>query len=309
MKKILAMTLALSLAALTFASCGDTASDSKADETTTTTTAAAEESSEEEAESEAPAETEAPAESEAEETEAPAESEAEEEGEGEAAEPAEFDITKVTGYDENATETVFELTDQISDAWGSSFGSDFIDARSFDRDKDIHMVVDFEYVESYNQMIEEGVTDQHKTQIVIGPSRANGWSKFGETFEGLITDYPSVNDPDLTDYVVANGEDLATPETKDNKPKIEQEWPDVFVKGDGFIKIGNHDVKQIEFTIPAEEVNKLIDNAFTAPTDDADTEHGWDGVLFQLGGNMYLTKITIDQGNVFMNSTIIDSGM
>ena len=155
-------------------------------------------------------------------------------------------------------------------------------------------------------MIADEATDQHKTQIVIGPCHANGWNKFGEEFEGLVTDYPSVNDPNLTEYEVANGEDLATPETKDNKPKKEQVWPDVFVKGDGFIKIGNHDVTSIEFTIPAAEINKLIDNA----TPDPDNEEAWgDGILFQIGGNMYITKITIDQGNIFTRGQIAKSGM
>lgn len=65
MKKVLAMTLALTMSALMFASCGDEtdSSESKAEATTTTTTAA---------ETEAPAESEAPAETTAEEDEAPA---------------------------------------------------------------------------------------------------------------------------------------------------------------------------------------------------------------------------------------------
>lgn len=65
MKKLLAMTLALTMAAVTFASCGDSGNNtsSKAEETTTTTAA----------ETEAPAETTAP-----EETEEPAETTAEE---------------------------------------------------------------------------------------------------------------------------------------------------------------------------------------------------------------------------------------
>ena len=319
MKKMLAMTLALTMSALVFASCGDTADESKADATTTTTTTAAEESVAEE-ESSAAEDSVAEAESSAAEAESeaeaePAESTAEGEGEGESEGPAEFDITKVEGYDEAATETVIELPDQISDAWANGLGTysfdevsgdNFIDGRTFDRDKDVHMVVEFEYTETFNKMIEDAATDQHKTQIVIGPSHANGWTKFGETFEGLVTDYPAVNDPNLTEYVVANGEDLATPETKSNKPKGEQVWPDVFVKGDGFIKIGNHDVKSIEFTIPAEQINALIDNSTPDPED---PEKWGNGILFQIGGNMYITKITIDQGNVFLKSQIVESGM
>lgn len=320
MKKMLAMTLALTMSAVMFASCGDTAAESKADATTTTTTtAAAEESKAEEVSSAAEESKEEEVSSAAEESKAE-ESKAEEEpaesaAEGEAEAPAEFDITKVKGYDETATETVIELPDQISDAWANGLGSyafddasgdNFIDGRTFDRDTDVHMVVEFEYTETYNKMIEDGATDQHKTQIVIGPCHANGWTKFGETFEGLVTDYPAVNDPNLTEYVVANGEDLATPETKSNKPKGEQVWPDVFVKGDGFIKVGNHDVKSIEFTIPADQINALIDNSTPDPED---PEKWGDGILFQIGGNMYITKITIDQGNVFLKSQIVESGM
>ena len=105
MKKVLASVLALTMTAVMFTSCGDSdssskseskaASSSKAAETTTTTTA--------EETTTTPAETEAPSESEADTSEA----------EG----PAEFDITKVNGYDENATETVFEFKDEVSDAW------------------------------------------------------------------------------------------------------------------------------------------------------------------------------------------------
>ncbi|MBQ8966321.1 hypothetical protein [Ruminococcus sp.] len=75
MKKLLALTLALTMTAAMLGGCGDTASeDSKKEDTTTTTTTAAETEAPEE--SEAPEETEAPAETEApEETEAPAEEE------------------------------------------------------------------------------------------------------------------------------------------------------------------------------------------------------------------------------------------
>ncbi len=309
MKKVLALTLALTMSAMMFASCGDSKDESKAD---ASSKAAASEAAEGQADvSEASEESEAAEETSAPEvTEEPAESEAEA-----APEIAEFDRTKVIGYDETATETVIELTDQISDAWTNGLGSysveggsgdNYIDGRCFDRDKDVHMVVEFEYTEKFNQMIEEDITDQHKQQIVIGPGHANGWNKFGETFEGLITDYPAVNDPNLKDYVVANGEDLATPETKDEASKKDQVWPDVFVKSDGFIKIGNHDVKSVEFTIPAAEINALIDNSTLDPDD---PEKWGDGIMFQIGGNMYITKITIDQGNVFLKSQIAESGM
>lgn len=296
MKKLLAMTLALTMSALMFASCGDTADDSSS---AAETSAPAAESSEAETEESSEAE-----ESEAE-TEEPEESEAEGEGEDEPAAPAEFDITKVTGYDENATETVFELTNENTAAWAEILDGDWIDPRSFERDKDMHMTIEWEYTEGFNGMIDEGVTDQHATQIVVGAIRLghpSGWVHFGDTInypDTLICDYPFVADCDDVAWTKANGEDMATPDTADLDKK-DQVWPDVFVKNDGFLKIGNHDVKSVEFTITADAVNEMIDNAL---------ENGYDGISITHGGNMYVTKITIDQGNVFMHNTITDSGM
>ena len=298
-RKIAAALCAALMTAAMFTACGDSDSSSKSDkssskaeassvaETTTTTTTTT-------------AETEAPEES------APAE---------ETDEPKEFDITQMPGYDASATETVIEFTDAPSDAWANGIPAamidgeavtDYIDARSFDKDKDIHMKVEFAYTDSYMEMIDQGVTDQHKTQIVIGPARANGWSKFGEVKEGLICDYPYFADYETDgEWVRANGEDLCTPETK-GSAKSEQIWPDVFVKGDGYLKIGNNEVTSVEFTIPAAEVNKLIETAFADASEDETV--GWDGVIFQDGGNCALTKITIDQGNVYLASQIIEAG-
>ncbi|MBR1740128.1 MAG: hypothetical protein IJ737_07535 [Ruminococcus sp.] len=318
MKKILARSAAFVLAMSTMlsaASCGkddDSSSSKKADATTTTTSAAS---------TEAPAElaaadtTEAPAETgAADTTEAPADDNGGE-ATGERVTEENFDKSIIPGYEEGATETVIVPEDEVSDAWASCFtNNDFIDARTLERDRDLHMVVEFAYTDRFNDMIAEGVTDQHKTQIVIGPAKANGWQKFGLTddFEGIngkdnfICDYPWFIDyeGDGGEWVQANGEDLCSPDTASNKSKTEQVWPDVFVKGDGFVKIGNHDVTSIEYTIPAETVNALIDNAFATPADEDDTEHGWDGILFQIGGSMYITKITLDEGNVFMYNEV-----
>ena len=294
MKKILAMTLALTMTAVMFASCGNSDEGDENSSTAPATTTPAPEEDE-------------PEESKVEEKEEPEEKQDEEPTAAEDEAPAEFDVTKINGYDENATETVFELTDEVSSAWASIFGDDIIDARTFERDKDMHFVVDFEYVESFNEMLENELTDQHKTQIVIGTNRVGdpvqGWVKIGDSILApgtLVTEYPSVAEiEDGGEWVLANGEDMASADTADLS-KSEQVWPDVFVKNDGFIKIGNHDVKQIEFTITADIINEMIDNAF---------ENGWDGMNIQVGGNVYVTKITIDQGNVFMLSTITDSGM
>lgn len=283
-KHILAGALALTMA-LTFAGCGDSSSDSSEKETTTT--------------AETAAETEA-AETEATEAETEAETEATE------AEPeaAEFDITKVPGYDESATETVIEIENGSTSPWAAAFpgfttlegesSDDFIDARTFQRDKDMHIVVDFELTETLKGMIDEGVTNLHDTQIVIGPCHANGWTKFGQTPEGIICDYPQHNLATDDSEWIKKGENLVSPDD-------ENVWCPLFVKNDGFIKITDPEITQIEFTLPAAVVNEMIDNY-------NDPEKGFDGILFQMGGSCAVTKVTIDQGNVFLASQLAEAG-
>ncbi len=286
-KSILAGALALAMA-LSFAGCGESESAEK--ETTTT---AAETTAETEAETEAEAEA-----AEAEATEA--------ETEATEAEPeaADFDITKVEGYDESATETVIEIENGSTSPWAAAFpgfttlegesSDDFIDARTFERDKDMHVIVDFQLTDTLKSMIEEGVTDLHETQIVIGPCHANGWNKFGETPEGIICDYPQHNLADENSEWVKKGENLVSPDD-------ENVWCPLFVKNDGFIKITDPEITQIEFTLPAAVVNEMIDNY-------SDPEKGFDGILFQMGGSCQVTKVTIDQGNVFLASKLAESG-
>lgn len=285
-RKILAGALALAMA-LSLAACGESSSDTE--ETTTTaaeTTAAETEAAETEA-----AETEA----------AEAETEAAEEGTEEA---AEFDITKVEGYDESATETVIEIENGTTSPWAAAFpgfttlegesSDDFIDARTFERDKDMHVVVDFHLTDTLLGMIDEGITDLHDTQIVIGPCHANGWQKFGQTPDGIICDYPQHNLATDDSEWIKKGENLVDPNDENN-------WCPLFVKNDGFIKITDPTITQIEFTLPAAVVNEMIDNY-------SDPEKGFDGILFQMGGNCQVTKVTIDQGNVFLASHLAESG-
>ena len=171
---------------------------------------------------------------------------------------------------------------------------DFIDARTFQRDKDMHIIVDFQLTDTLLGMIDEGVTDLHETQIVIGPARANGWSKFGQYPEGIICDYPQHNLATDDSEWVKKGENLVSPDD-------ENVWCPLFVKNDGFIKITDPSITQIEFTLPAAEINQLIDNY-------SDPEKGFDGILFQMGGSCQITKVTIDQGNVFLASQLAEAG-
>ncbi len=284
-KSILAGALALAMA-LSFAGCGDSSESSDKE---TTTKAAETTAAETEAETEA-AETEA-TEAETEATEAEPEA-------------AEFDITKVPGYDESATETVIEIENGSTSPWAAAFpgfttvdgesSDDFIDARTFQRDKDMHIIVDFQLTDTLLGMIDEGVTDLHETQIVIGPARANGWSKFGQYPEGIICDYPQHNLATDDSEWVKKGENLVSPDD-------ENVWCPLFVKNDGFIKITDPSITQIEFTLPAAEINQLIDNY-------SDPEKGFDGILFQMGGSCQITKVTIDQGNVFLASQLAEAG-
>ncbi len=298
-KRIAAAVLALSIA-VSLASCGGS-DDSSSDSVKETTTAAAESAAEESTEESTADSEEAPAES--------TEESAADSSEAAAEERPAYDETKMPGYDASATETVFEFENAPDTAWGAAFpgfttaegasSDDFIDARSLERDKDVHVKVEFSYTDLTLQMIEEGMTDLHKTQVVIGPCHANGWAKFGswENPQYLICDYPAANAlPESGEWVV-KGENVVS---KDD----EEVWADVFVKEDGFIKITTTDVTSIEFTIPAEAVNQMIDKY----SDESDPESAFDGILFQLGGSMSVTKVTVDQGNVFLASQITEAG-
>ena len=301
-KRSAAAVLAL-CCAVSLASCGksDDSSSDTAKETTTTTTAA--ESAEESA---AESTEESAAESAAENTDAS------EDGDETADERPPYDETQMPGFDQSATETVFEFDNAPDTAWGAAFpgfttpegetSDDFIDARSLEPGKDVHITVEFKYTPMTLEMIDEGLTDLHKTQIVIGPCHANGWTKFGswENPQYLVCDYPSANAlPEDGEWVV-KGENVVS---KDD----EEVWADVFVKDDGFIKITSTDVTSVEFTIPAEAVDQLID-MYSDENKAADPASAFDGILFQLGGSISVTKVTVDQGNVFLASQIAEAG-
>ena len=327
-------------------------------------------------------------------------------------------VQKVEGYNGKARRSVFRLEDQTADAWGSCFtDDDYIDARSFARDQDLHITVTFEYIDFFKQQLESGATDLNKTAIMITPCHANGRAKFANVKGAMITEYPNAADfpaagswgSENSEWVQVNGEDLATPASVKSAESIEDkkakktalDMPEIFVRSDGFIRVTDKEVRKIEFTIPAEEVNKMLDGIYGAPEISDDGEYNdyndydngytdynngytdynngytdynngytdynngyndygyngygmggaddylvdgtwdytdsaadttgyyttdsvtdsdadssseadtaapapadWDGIFLQLGGNIYITKISIDQGNVFLNSTM-----
>lgn len=286
MKKILASTVACILAASMLTACGgsdSSSSTSKADDTTTTTTTAASETT----------------------TAAPEESAADSTADSTADDSGASDAIEYITVESDGTNTVFTQKDGPSDAWAAAFGTatfvaddgtestgnDYIDARSLERDRDLHVTVDFEWTEKFLEMIDAGVTTEDKIYMVIGPCFANGWDKFGSELTGLTTTYPMVADG----KVYVNGEEDSS-YTVDGEAAVDADGnkPDIFVKDDGFIQVNTTDITQVEFTIPKDIVNQMIDNA--------NAEDGWDGILMQIGGNFTVTKVTVDEPNANLAS-------
>lgn len=424
-KKILAALMALTMTATMMASCGNKKQD---DESNTSDTLPTDAQTVETVPTDA--------ETTADETDTvPTDDEitnAEDEGDSNELQEGKNEIVKkVEGYNGKARRSVFRLEDQTADAWGSCFtDDDYIDARSFARDQDLHITVTFEYIDFFKQQLESGATDLNKTAIMITPCHANGRAKFADVKGAMLTEYPNAADfpasgswgSENSDWVQVNGEDLATPASVKRADEIEDkkakktalDMPEVFVRNDGFIRVTNKEVKKIEFTIPAEEVNKMLDGIYGPPevSDDEYSDDGydngytdynngytdynngytdynngytdynngytdynngytdygyndygyngygmggaddylvngnwdytdsaadttgyyttdsvtdsvtdsdadssaaetpapapadWDGIFLQLGGNIYITKISIDQGNIFLNSTM-----
>lgn len=200
-----------------------------------------------------------------------------------------FDITQVDGYDPSASQTVIEIEDAPVDMWANALGHDYIDARTFQRDRDIHITVEYELTDDLNEMIRLGMTDLTKTQVMIAPVHADNGSKFGETAEGMSTPYPDAKTLSAGAEWALSSEDIVS--SSDSTI-----YPPVFVKANGFIKITDPALTSIEFTIPAAEVNKMIDKASSA--------NGFDGISLTMGGAQKVTKITVDEGNIFLHSKL-----
>ena len=196
------------------------------------------------------------------------------------------------GYDAAATESVITIAEPGTDDWANGLGgNDFIDARTFTRDKDLHVAVDFELTQDSYDVFDQGIFTVENKQVLIGPCHANGWGKFIDSNnpDGMIVDFPSINTlPEDSEFTV-DGENLR---------KADGTMADVFVKADGFIKFGDYKQTHVEFTIPAETVNAMIDLA--------NEEESWEGILFQNAGGVVIKTVTLDQGNVYLNSAILE---
>lgn len=283
MKKFFAAALALTMTAAMFTACGDADSSSSSKADSTAASSAAEASS-----------TESTAASEGESSAADDASSGAEEA------AAEFVWEQMPGYDASATETVIEVTDPSTDDWANGLGgNDFIDARTFTKDKDLHVAVDFELKPDVLDTLEQGIFDTNKWQIVIGPAHAYKWTKFIDSTnpDGLVVEYPSINTLPADSEWVVDGENLRD---KDGN------MAPIFIKADGYFKFGDYKQNHIEFTIPAATVNEMIDRAYAEVNDDGE-EGSWDGIIFQNAGGVVMKKVTLDHGNVYLNSAILEA--
>ncbi|WP_051588769.1 hypothetical protein [Ruminococcus sp. NK3A76] len=332
MKKFFAAALALTMTAAMFTACGDDSSSSSKASSSSAASSAAESSSAAEASSADDASSAADDASSTADDASSAADDASSEGgdassEGGAAEGApvdengKFDVTKMPGYDANAKETVLTVAEPGTDPWVNGLGADvdygdiYIDGRTFTRDQDLTVKVEFEVaadakeefelgIKKLESLDDSGTIKKGTTQILIGPARANGWAKFvgADNHDGLIVDFP-------TYYNMPEGDTHGKTKTgKDGSEdvfKADGTLEDVFVKNDGFIKFGSPDATTVEFTIPKETVNAIIDNATATPADENDTTTGWDGLLFQMGDCPTAIKtVTLNMGNVYFSTDI-----
>ena len=187
-----------------------------------------------------------------------------------------------------SAETSWTFENGPSDPWVSAFGSftaidddgkesvsdDYIDAKTFTRDQPITVDVQIEWSE---------VTKEAIGDVVIGPAYSNGWAKFGDNADEIEVDFPKAEA--LTDGWTVDGEKVVD---------ADGNMPDIYLKADGFIQINNPDIDSFSFTLPAEIVNKMIDNA--------NVEDSWDGIIFQIGGGFQVTGVTVSQDGVKLAS-------
>lgn len=186
-----------------------------------------------------------------------------------------------------SAESSIDINDVREDAWTNAFGSyenadeedseDYLDARTFTKDQDLTLTVEFERSELWSAQPESA------QYVLIGPGRSNGWDKFGDKkIDKLVTDYPQANH--LEAGYSLDGEDVV----KDGKTEP------LFVKADGFIMVHDKNLNSVTFTIPKDEVNALIE--------EANTEDSWDGIIIQKNGNVKVTKVTASQDGVKLAS-------
>ena len=274
MKKFLACALALTFTSAMFASCGssdDSSSKSEATTTTTTVVAAAKEDTTTTVVAAAKEDTTATETTTSETTDAL---------ESSMTDSGTDDFITVESDGNN---TIFTLGDSSSETYhdesfpfmGLLEDDDgtvsevrcYIDAKSLEKDKDLQVKVEFEWTEHYIDMVNDGArTVENSFDNYICPSFAN-----------------------CGDYMVSN--DIKCDYPIISVTSADDKLPDVFVKYP-FIYVNKLDVTQVEFTISAETVNKMIESA--------SSKFGWEGLDIRLAGNgnFVITKVTVDEPNV-----------
>ncbi|MBR1383183.1 MAG: hypothetical protein IJ555_05150 [Ruminococcus sp.] len=290
MKKLFASYLAFVLAGAMLAGCGNSDSSSTADtpsEAETTTTTKAEETTTTTTTAETTTTTEA--------------------------EPEPAGLT----YDPNATESVFEFTDDDANLkeWDNPLPC-YFDARSFPEDSEMTVTVDFKLSDQLVGSIEADILKGNE-QIGIAPNEiADGWHHFAETAGTISADFPiGALLAEMEDY--SDGTYFIKPKKnsdgtiKVNKEGKTQFSDDVYLventnaiapiacRPDGIIKYDDSwkewkkgEIHSFTFTISKEQVQKMRDTGLKS---------NYEGLLFQSAGNTVITKVTFDVGNILTN--------
>lgn len=193
-------------------------------------------------------------------------------------------VIEVNETEENYTASYSNCFGPMPDSEDED-SQDYIDARTFTKDQDLTCKVEFERT--------EGWADQPESQqyVNLAPGRSNGWKKFGDSqgMNCLQVDFIKANDVatgKVKGYSM-DGEAVVNDKTKKTEP--------VILKLDGFINITDKNVNEVEFTIPKDEVNKLIE--------EANAEDSWDGIIIQKNTFVKINKVTLSQDGVTLAST------
>ena len=174
--------------------------------------------------------------------------------------------------------TTIPVTDGQTEDWASAFakngeGDDFIDAKSLTKDTALDVKVDFTWTE----------TGTAAGYVELKPAFANGWNALAKTegyVSGITLKSATTGAADETShkYVDAEG----------------NEYDYVLQDNDGFIVCNLPECNSFEFTVSADCVNALIENANK-------DENAFDGLIFQIYG-LQVTNVELSQDNVKLNS-------
>ena len=315
MKKLLASALAVIMAGAMFTGCGDSDSSSEKKETTTTTTAAA------------------GGDSAAATDESTAEGGEESKADESKADESTADDADVPKYDAAATQSVLEIEEPDTGAWANCLGSDYIDYHTLPRDKDLHFTLEVKLSDTFVGMMEADILNGDE-QIGIAPTSQTpslGWVHLGEVDGRVDGEFP-IGNKLKTMEGYTDGTYKLVPQTdkdgnvktdKEGNPKFsedvymaddETKLAPLYMKPDGFIKWSDeawmswgNETQTLEFTLTKECVNEILDTiaadvAKNELDENGNNKNDWGGILFQCSGNFEVNKITIDCGNILLNS-------